>query len=300
MTPSKPVPDVTLRPGDALLVADIQNDFLPGGSLGIKGGDEVVPVLLRYIAKFHAQSLPIFASRDWHPPHHCSFREQGGQWPVHCVIGSPGAQPPPHFSLPPSTLIIHKATCLDKDAYSVFEGTALETSLRAAGVRRARCWRGRRRCLAGRPRARHKPRTRNVLPAPSGPPVDAAPIYQAAMREARPALARHFADTFTKHNIDALLAPTTPAVAVTQGPEASSLQTFLRFIRNTVPGSNAGLPGLSIPAGLGPSTGMPVGLSLDGLRDSDERLLAIGMAIGAVIGIPAAIVAVYRRYRGVF
>lgn len=51
-------------------------------------------------------------------------------------MGSAGAQPPPHFSLPPSTLIIHKATCLDKDAYSVFEGTALETSLRAAGVRR--------------------------------------------------------------------------------------------------------------------------------------------------------------------
>jgi len=55
---------------------------------------------------------------------------------VHCVMGSAGAQPPPRFSLPPSTLIIHKATCRDKDAYSVFEGTALETSLRAAGVRR--------------------------------------------------------------------------------------------------------------------------------------------------------------------
>ncbi|TLY43962.1 MAG: isochorismatase family protein, partial [Nitrospirae bacterium] len=95
-----------------------------------------VPVLLRYIAKFQAQGLPTFASRDWHPPHHCSFQEQGGQWPVHCVMGSSGAQPPPRFSLPPSTQIIHKATCLDKDTYSAFEGTALETSLRAAGVRR--------------------------------------------------------------------------------------------------------------------------------------------------------------------
>jgi len=136
MTISKPVSHLTLRPGDALLVADIQNDFLPGGSLGITEGDEVVPVLLRYIAKFQAQELPIFASRDWHPPHHCSFQEQGGQWPVHCVMGSSGAQPPPRFSLPPSTQIIHKATCLDKDTYSAFEGTALETSLRAAGVRR--------------------------------------------------------------------------------------------------------------------------------------------------------------------
>src|SRR5437867_12715334 len=82
----------------------------------------------------------------------------------------------------------------------------------------------------------------------------------------------------------ALVLATTPSVAVPQGPEASSLETFLRFIRNTDPGSNAGMPGLTIPAGLGPTTGMPVGLSLDGLRDSDERLLAIGMAIEQVLG----------------
>ena len=121
------------------------------------------------------------------------------------------------------------------------------------------------------------------LPAPNGV-VDAAPIYKAAMEQARPALLRHFGDTFTKNGIDALVAPTTPAVAVTQGPEASSLATFLLFIRNTDPGSNAGVPGLTIPAGLGPSTGLPVGLSLDGPRGSDERLLAIGMAIEKVLG----------------
>ena len=81
-----------------------------------------------------------------------------------------------------------------------------------------------------------------------------------------------------------MLAPTTPTVAVAQGPQASSLETFVRFIRNTDPGSNAGLPGLTIPAGLGSTTGMPVGLSLDGLRDADERLLAVGMAIEKVLG----------------
>lgn len=57
----------------------------------------------------------------------------------------------------------------------------------------------------------------------------------------------------------------------------------LLFIRNTDPGSNAGLPGLTIPAGLGPTTGLPVGLSLDGPRGSDARLLAIGMAIETVL-----------------
>jgi indoleacetamide hydrolase len=121
------------------------------------------------------------------------------------------------------------------------------------------------------------------LPAPNGV-VDAAPIYKAAMEQARPALSRQFADAFQKNGIDALLAPTTPHVAVAQGPDASSLPTFLLFIRNTDPGSNAGIPGLTVPAGLGPSTGLPVGLSLDGPRGSDERLLAIGMAMEKVLG----------------
>lgn len=121
------------------------------------------------------------------------------------------------------------------------------------------------------------------LPGPDRP-VDAAPAYQAAMREARPALVKHFADTFQKYGIDALIGPTTPHVAVAQGPDASSLPTFLLFIRNTDPGSNAGIPGLTIPAGLGLSTGLPVGISLDGPRGSDARLLAIGMAIEKLLG----------------
>ena len=121
------------------------------------------------------------------------------------------------------------------------------------------------------------------LPAPNGV-VDAGPVYRTAMEQARPALLKHFAETFQKNGIDALLAPTTPQVAVVQGPEASSLATFLRFIRNTDPGSNAGIPGLTIPAGLGPTTGLPVGLSLDGPRGSDSRLLAIGLAVETVLG----------------
>ena len=72
--------------------------------------------------------------------------------------------------------------------------------------------------------------------------------------------------------------------AVAQGPDASSLPTFLLFIRNTDPGSNAGIPGLTVPAGLGPTTRLPVGLSLDGPRGSDARLLAIGLAIEQVLG----------------
>jgi mandelamide amidase len=121
------------------------------------------------------------------------------------------------------------------------------------------------------------------LPAANGV-VDAAPIYRAAMEKARPALLAHFDETFKANGIDALLAPTTPHVAVVQGPPASSLETFLLFIRNSDPGSNAGIPGLTVPAGLGPTTGLPVGLSLDGPRGTDQRLLALGMAIEKVLG----------------
>lgn len=126
----------TLQPGDALIVVDVQNDFLPGGALGVPGGDQVVPVLMRYMARFQSRGLPIFLSRDWHPPNHCSFRERGGPWPVHCVAGSPGSLPPPGFQAPPSAVVIHKATEPDQDAYSAFQGTPLDERLRAAGVRR--------------------------------------------------------------------------------------------------------------------------------------------------------------------
>jgi len=121
------------------------------------------------------------------------------------------------------------------------------------------------------------------LPGPNGV-VDAAPAYAAAMRDARPALLKIYTDTFQRYGIDALIGPTTPAVAATQGPEASSEPTFLLFIRNTDPGSNAGIPGLTIPAGLGSSSGLPVGVSLDGPPGSDLRLLAIGLAIERVLG----------------
>jgi nicotinamidase/pyrazinamidase len=127
---------MSLAAGDALLIADIQHDFLPGGALGVAGGDEIIPVLLPYIKRFTSRGLPIIATRDWHPPDHCSFQERGGIWPVHCVAGSPGAEPPTGFQLPPETLIIHKATTPDKEAYSAFEGTSLDAELRSAGIRR--------------------------------------------------------------------------------------------------------------------------------------------------------------------
>ena len=125
-----------LQPGDALLVTDIQNDFLSGGSLAVPGGDEVVPVLNRYIDIFVTRNLPVFATRDWHPEHHCSFRAQGGPWPPHCIVGTHGAEFAAALRLPPSAVIISKATTPEHDAYSSFLRTDMDSRMRAAGIRR--------------------------------------------------------------------------------------------------------------------------------------------------------------------
>lgn len=125
-----------LRKGDALIVVDVQRDFLPGGALAVAGGDAVIPVLNHYAEKFDRRGLPVFATRDWHPPDHCSFRQQGGPWPPHCVAGSPGAELPSTLVLPAETEIISKATRSEADAYSGFDGTALASRLRKLGCTR--------------------------------------------------------------------------------------------------------------------------------------------------------------------
>lgn len=127
---------VRLAAGDALVVVDVQNDFLPGGALAVPEGDRVVPALNRYLRLFADRALPIFATRDWHPANHCSFREQGGPWPPHCVANTPGAAFAPALALPPTTVVVSKGTNPQQEAYSGFQGTDLAQRLRGAGVRR--------------------------------------------------------------------------------------------------------------------------------------------------------------------
>jgi nicotinamidase/pyrazinamidase len=124
------------RAGDALLVVDVQVDFLPGGRLGVPAGDEVVPALNRHLERFTRTGLPVVATRDWHPPGHASFAAQGGPWPPHCVADTPGAAFAPGLALPTDALIISKATRPDQEAYSGFQGTGLHARFEALGVRR--------------------------------------------------------------------------------------------------------------------------------------------------------------------
>jgi len=127
---------VSLHPTDALIIVDVQNDFLPGGSLAVPSGDEVIPKLNRYISAFVERDLPVFATRDWHPPDHCSFKAQGGPWPPHCITGTPGANFADALALPRDATIVSKAQSREADAYSGFEGTDLADRLRRAGIAR--------------------------------------------------------------------------------------------------------------------------------------------------------------------
>lgn len=127
---------VNLDMRSALLIEDLQRDFMPGGSLAVPKSDEVVPVLNRYLALARSKGLPVFASRDWHPGNHCSFRARGGPWPEHCVAGTAGAEFAPGLDLPPDAIIISKATREDAEAYSSFDGTDLALRLRKLGVKR--------------------------------------------------------------------------------------------------------------------------------------------------------------------
>ena len=129
-------PSIRLQTVDALIAVDVQNDFLPGGSLAVPEGDAVVPALNRYLAAFGARALPVFATRDWHPPKHCSFKAQGGIWPPHCVAATRGAEFARALALPQSAVVISKAAAPEADAYSGFGGTDLAARLRASGVTR--------------------------------------------------------------------------------------------------------------------------------------------------------------------
>lgn len=123
-----------------------------------------------------------------------------------------------------------------------------------------------------------------------GKPVPARPLYDEAVLHGRPALKAHYRELFARHSLDAFVFPTTPVVAPIARPEISLPENFRLLIQNTEPSASAGLPSIQLPIGLGPATGLPVGMELDGPAGTDRRLLSIGMALEAVLGrIPSAL-----------
>ena len=116
----------------ALLIVDVQNDFCPGGALAVPNGDQVVAPLNKMLAHVRKTALwrwgsskdwILFASRDWHPRQTTHFAEFGGQWPVHCVQNTPGAEFHSQLNIGIDVFVISKATKPDEDGYSPFQGT---------------------------------------------------------------------------------------------------------------------------------------------------------------------------------
>lgn len=143
---------------DALLVIDIQNDFIPGGALAVSGGDEIIPGVVALAEQFST----IVLSQDWHPRGHKSFASTHGAepfsqikmpygdqtlWPDHCVQGTPGAQFHPDLIdvVNRATMVIRKGMNPDIDSYSAFfendktTSTGLAGYLRDKGITRVFC-----------------------------------------------------------------------------------------------------------------------------------------------------------------
>ncbi|WP_313624566.1 indoleacetamide hydrolase [Achromobacter sp.] len=126
-----------------------------------------------------------------------------------------------------------------------------------------------------------------VLPLPDGQVLALQPLYERVIATQRGELIDIYRRAFQEHGLDGLLFPTVPVLPPAATPEASSFEVFGRLARNVDPGSNAGLPGLSVPAGLS-AQGLPVGLEIDGLPGDDRKVLAIGVSIEKILGRIAA------------
>jgi len=109
----------------ALLIVDVQNDFCPGGSLGVPEGDKIIPAINKYIKVFSSKKLPIFATRDWHPVRTKHFKDFGGVWPVHCIQNTQGSAFHSKLKLPKGAIFLYKGMDPEKDSYSAFQAEEL-------------------------------------------------------------------------------------------------------------------------------------------------------------------------------
>ena len=126
----------TLQSGDALVIVDVQNDFLPAGALPVPRATEILPVLRDYAARFERRRLPVLVVRDWHPAKHASFRSRGGAWAEHCIQFSTGAEAPPVLELPPGAITFSTGTEVTDESASAFANPGFEAKLKTLRVRR--------------------------------------------------------------------------------------------------------------------------------------------------------------------
>lgn len=121
-----------IRPADALIVVDVQNDFLPGGALGVPHGDAVIEPIDRVMPKFPY----VVGTRDWHPAEHPHFQDYGGPWPYHCLQNTPGAAFAAGLNADEFDEVVDKGTDPASHGYDAFEANDLARRLQARGTRR--------------------------------------------------------------------------------------------------------------------------------------------------------------------
>ena len=132
------------RPGVALVIVDVQNDFAdPRGSLAVRGAADVIPVINGEAALARSNGALVVLTQDWHPPRTPHFIRDGGPWPPHCVMDTWGAELHPALDVPEGTPIVRKGSN-GEDGYSAFTmrdadsgkdvPTMLQPLLQAAGV----------------------------------------------------------------------------------------------------------------------------------------------------------------------
>lgn len=136
---------LAIRPDDVLIVVDMQYDFLPGGSLAVAGGDQIIAPIAALAQKF----ANVVLTQDFHPADHISFAsnhagkapfevislDYGPQvlWPDHCVIGTHGADIVPELALPNAQLVIRKGFRRQIDSYSAFREADRKTPTGLSG-----------------------------------------------------------------------------------------------------------------------------------------------------------------------
>jgi nicotinamidase/pyrazinamidase len=113
---------------EALLIIDVQNDFLPGGALAVPDGDAVIDPINALAAD--PRFAVVIATRDWHPADHSSFADQGGPWPAHCVQGTSGAEVTDRLNRDAIDAVIDTGTRPADEGYSGFENPELRELLR--------------------------------------------------------------------------------------------------------------------------------------------------------------------------
>jgi nicotinamidase/pyrazinamidase len=145
------VEDVRVNDSDALIIVDLQNDFMPSGALAVKSGDEIVGPINRLAESFHHHAKLVVMTQDWHPAGHLSFASSHGMkpydpyesegigpilWPDHCVQGSLGADFHPHIQVKFANAIIRKGYHVGVDSYSTFIENDKKTSTGLSGYLR--------------------------------------------------------------------------------------------------------------------------------------------------------------------